>query len=323
MRRRPNGAAVAFTAALALAVGCARPAVAQSDLGATCDEAVSSRSFCLLVAQAAETALPRLGVAAAAGSPVQGTASTLGMRLTSAPRWTAGVRLTTAPLGLPAVAQNGPSDAVGGAVMAVSADFGVGLLQGRSPLPTVGGVGSLDLLASVGLLPLLGGDGYLESTPWTWSAGVRVGLLRESFTLPGAAVSLSFRRLENLTLGDEELSRVESYVSGAVNLWSARAALTKTFVLLRLTGGVGYDRSSGELDLGFRDTLGEHTVDSDDWTMERITGFGSVSYTLMVLHFTIEGGWQEGPPAVQDLPADADPGTGAAWYGSLSVRLSI
>src|SRR5690606_41978038 len=75
-------------------------AVAQEDdLAALCAVAASGRStaalrFCNLVAEGVEAVQPRIGLAAAGGDPVAGTASTLGLRIGRLPRYSIGERLT-------------------------------------------------------------------------------------------------------------------------------------------------------------------------------------------------------------------------------------
>lgn len=299
------------------------PLTAQSELAGSCSASASSEPFCRMIGQAAEIALPRMALVAGGGSPVQGTASTLGMRLNSNPRWTLGLRLAGSRFELPRVDASGATGTISGTAIGLAANVGVGVLQGFSPLPTVGGVASLDLLGSIGLMPFLGGDGYLDQSAWTWGLGARLGLLRESFTLPGASVSLMYRRLEDVALGDADLEGTDSHVSGTAGVWSARAAISRTVVLLRLTAGVGYDRLSGELDLGFRDGTGTHTVRADDWHTERITVFGSASYSLLVLHFTVEAGWQEAAPDVGGVPAGAAYDPDGGLFAGIGVRLSI
>ena len=302
-----------------LALIVAAPLAAQDDPRAACADVPIDTGYCGVVALGAEALLPAMVLAAEGGSPIPGTASTLGMRLTSMPRWTLGGRLTVARATGPAlVDREGEMTRV--MPLAIAADASVGLLPGWNPLPTVGGVGSVDVLLSGAVVPLLGSDRYGGSGGWGFGAGVRIGLLRESFTLPGVSVSGMYRQLRDIKLGDDELGDTDSYVRSDLSVLSLRAAASKAILLLTLTGGVGYDRMSGDVEFGYDNLLGETHVTAEDARMDRVTIFGEASYTLMVLNFVIGGGWQEGP---DDLGDDDGYKPEGAAFGSAALRLSI
>jgi hypothetical protein len=125
---------------LALVAATPVPARAQSDGPAiACEGTILDVTTCRTVAQAAEAIVPLLVVTSAGGNPVPGTASTLGMRLTSAPRWTLGSRTTLGRGSAPDVAGGGASSMTVMPV-ALGLDGSVGILPGWNPLPTVGGV---------------------------------------------------------------------------------------------------------------------------------------------------------------------------------------
>ncbi|HSJ10798.1 MAG TPA: hypothetical protein VK928_12820, partial [Longimicrobiales bacterium] len=195
-----------ISAAAALAMLLPVNAQAQA-LRAQCTAASRDpvRAFCENVADAATMLQPRVGIALSGGNPVPGTASTLGMRLGSMPRISLTARVTAADVDLPAVERMTDSADVSFPVGSIAADVSVGLFSGVSLLPTVGGFGSIDLLGSVGIIPLPRGEGFDNSAPLTWAAGARVGILRESFTAPGVSVSMMYRRLGDVTFGDSTL----------------------------------------------------------------------------------------------------------------------
>ena len=319
--RRRTFVWVAVAVAAALLPGSAR---AQEDGPVRACEAASpgDAAFCRTVAQAAEALVPTVVAAASGGNPVPGTASTLGMRLTSAPRWSLGFRTTAIRSSAPDVLERGGTRTLNVMPGALALDGSVGILTGWNPLPTVGGVLSLDALFGVALLPLFAGDDYGGSGGWSWNAGARLGVLRESFTLPGASLSAVYRQVRSLRLGDEELATADSWMRGDVSAIGLRATVSKSIVLLNLTGGIGYDYIYGDLELGYDSGFGATRVPADDVTMERLIAFGSVSYTLMVLHFVIGGGWQEAPPAIQGADTGDWAPTGA-FFGSFALRVSI
>lgn len=316
---RPARALFALFGCLAAAA----PLRAQDETAAACASVLLDPAFCRTVALGAEALVPALVIAAEGGNPVPGTASTLGMRLTSMPRWSVAGRLTLAWALAPDLVERGGTDTrrVMPAVFAV--DGTVGLIEGWNPLPTVGGVASLDLLWGVALVPLLRTDELGGTGGWSWGAGARVGLLRESFTLPGVSVSGMFRQVREMRLGDDELETTDAYIDGDVNVVSLRAAASKAVLLLNLSGGIGWDRISGDLELGYDSGAGATRVNATDVQMDRVTIFGEVSYTLMVLNFVLGAGWQQGP-ALDDgaLTADGYDAPGAA-YASAVLRLSI
>ena len=297
------------------------PLLAQDDgaVGA-CTTAVADPAFCRTVAQGVEALVPAIVLAAAGGNPVPGSASTLGMRLTSMPRWTLGGRTTLAWGSAPDLVERGGTNTLNLLPLAFALDGSVGVLPGWNPLPTVGGMGSLDLLVGGSVIPLIASDGYSGIGGWSWAAGARVGLLRESFTLPGISVSGMYRQVHGLSLGDEELDRTDSYIDTDLGVLSARAAATKAILLLNLTGGVGYDIVYGDIEFGY---ASGPRLTAEDARMERVTFFGGVSYTLMVLHFVLEGGWQEAPPLIEGIVEGDDYSPDSTFYATGSLRISI
>ena len=340
----------------------AAPAAAQeeSDLAATCASVpAEARDVCLTVAQGAESAQPQLGILIAGGNPVLGTASTGGVRLGFLPRVSAGVRLNLVFARLPDIV----ADQTGGAVQAVNDVVGVpapalggnvsvGLTQGVSLAPTIGGFGAIDLLGSATWLPFraLGVEGFDESTPdFAWGGGVRVGLLRESFVTPGVSVSVMYRRLgevgfgevcpgtetpagggEAICAGEEgDVGEFEFDLSG----WSYRAAVSKRLLGVGLTAGVGFDDYDSDVRYGVRYQVTNSTgqtltrvrrsptlkVDNGRWS-----AFLDGSFTLLVASVTAELGWMQGGDAIQGFPSasDFDPGEGN-FFGSLGMRISL
>ncbi|HUF12095.1 MAG TPA: hypothetical protein VMN78_03255 [Longimicrobiales bacterium] len=315
----------ALTACLAVAGSSVPlPAVAQENgPAAACGPAAPDAPFCRTVAQGVEALLPALVMAAAGGNPVPGTASTLGMRLTSMPRWSLGGRNTLVWASAPNLRERGGGSTLSVVPLTFAVDGSVGVLPGWNPLPTVGGVASLDILFGAALVPLISTDEYSGTGGWSWAAGARLGLLRESFTLPGISVSAMYRQLRGASLGDKELSTTDSHIAGDLGVFSVRAAASKAILLLNLTGGVGYDLVYGDVDLAYDSGFGAVRVTADGARMERLTVFADASYTLMVLNFVLGAGWQEAPPAVQGtVEGDAYSPSGT-FYATAALRLSI
>lgn len=285
--------------------------------------------FCNLVAQAIETVQPRIGLAATGGNPVPGTASTLGMRVGTLPRFSVAGRATGVWADSPPILSTGGGNEIDFLLTSYNAHAAVGVFQGFSPAPTVGGVASLDLLGAIGLLPLPSGDGFADDTPFTWALGARLGALRESFTLPGVSITGSYRSVGDAVFGDPSLDATDGfYALDGIGIWSLRGAVSKQLFALGLTAGVGYDHYSSDVQFGFANPSGtgpsEPTVAVDDFENDRFNAFANVSWTLLIVHFVGELGWQSGTDEVDALlPPTAEVDEGGAFFGSLAIRISI
>ncbi|HYJ80399.1 MAG TPA: hypothetical protein VEW03_12380, partial [Longimicrobiaceae bacterium] len=259
-------------AGLGLSLAAVPAAAQDSELAATCNGVPQqARETCLTVAQAAESAQPQLGILIAGGNPVLGTASTGGVRLGLVPRVSAGLRLNVVFARVPdiIVDQSGAAQTVnetlGIPAPALGGNVSLGLFPGLSLAPTLGGFGAVDLLGSATWLPFktLGVEGFDEDTPeFAFGGGVRVGLLRESFVTPGVSVSAMYRRLGRVRFGDVcpggesptappggtclSEGDVGEFEFDLTN-WSYRAAVSKRFLGLGLTAGLGYDRFESDV----------------------------------------------------------------------------
>lgn len=314
---------------LALLFFLPRAAVGQEELVRRCDASsagAQAQEFCRLIAQAVEIAQPRIGLAASGGNPVPGTASTLGMRIGSMPRLSGSGRVTAVLVDLPPIQRAGAGDGITVPATTLNVDGTVGLFSGFSPAPTVGGVASVDLLGSAGILLVPAGDGFRSQQPFTWAIGTRVGLLRESFLTPGASVSAMYRRIGDTSYGNIQLqSDQDAYFAADLSALSLRAAVSKRFFLLGATAGLGWDRYSS--DVVFRAQAGGARTDVlhvEDLENTRVSAFGNLSYTLLILSIVAELGWQSGGDTVEGLPGYADvDGSAGALFGGLALRLSI
>lgn len=304
----------------------------EDELAALCAVATVSspdatRRFCNLVAQGVEVVQPRIGLAAAGGNPVLGTASTLGMRIGKFPRISIGGRVTAVQADLPPIRTIGSVDDIDFAVGALAVDGAIGVFQGFSPAITVGGVLSLDLLASAGLLLLPDDDGF-DDSPFTWGAGLRLGIFRESFTLPGISVSAMYRRVGEIEFGDPALQRTDAAFSADdyTNL-SFRGVIGKRLFGIGLAAGAGYDHYSTDVAWAFVDPADPGgapvRVAMDGFDNDRFMLFLNAGITVLILTASLEVGWQQGGDVVPAaLPAvDFDPEDGA-FFGSFAIRIA-
>ncbi len=350
---------------LLFAASAGRADAQQGGLTAICDapevELAGAREACLATAQAVTSSQPSLGIVIAGGNPTIGSAGAAGLRLGILPRLSAGLRLTAVGVEIPDLLEEqlpGEVQRVSGRfgvpVPALSGDVAVGVFNGLSLAPGIGGIGGLSLLGSASLLPfqLLDVEGF-EGSDLAWGLGARLHATNESFILPGISLSLMRRQLPEVAFGDVcrgevvlEGSPSEGRSYGACTAdgdvgefafdlvnWSTRLVASKRLLGLGATLGLGHDRYRSDIDYGFR---GEQLEPNTGLTpiarardqrlsSERWTVFGNLSYTLLVGTIGVEAGWQQGQSPIsgfRELETDFDPGDGT-WYGSLALRLSL
>ncbi|HEX5726270.1 MAG TPA: bifunctional diaminohydroxyphosphoribosylaminopyrimidine deaminase/5-amino-6-(5-phosphoribosylamino)uracil reductase RibD [Longimicrobiaceae bacterium] len=308
---------------LAMAV-VASPAFAQDGVAAACAGVPqgSPRDACITVAQALDAAQPQVGIALAGGNPELGTASTGGVRLGILPRVSLGLRGNVVATRLPGFladelpsAENVPGGRMTFPLPAIGATASVGLFDGVSLAPTLGGFGALDLLGSATWLPvdLVDVEGFDRAEGLSWGVGARLGLVRESFAAPGVAVSLMYRSLDEIRVGDVcPAGAAGDLCAGdgdpgevAFDLanWSARATVGKRLLGLGLAAGVGLDRFESEGAFAFRgETVGTATrvrrVEDLSFENDRWSAFANLSYGLLVGSVILEaGGCREARPS--------------------------
>ncbi|HYW10954.1 MAG TPA: hypothetical protein VE871_03330 [Longimicrobium sp.] len=335
----------------AAACAFAAPLAAQNDINTVCGTVpAQARDECAIVAQAVDAAQPQLGILMAGGNPILGTASTGGVRLGLIPRVSFTGRVNVVAARLPDIRELEGGEAQEFAVPApaVGANVSVGVTQGFSLAPMIGGFGAIDLLGSVSVLPLSLLDDFGDNA-FSWGAGARVGLIRESFVTPGVSVSLMYRDLGDVTFGEVcEGTETPSPLAPAdpnrracasggdfgeidfgLSNWSGRAAVSKRLLGLGLTAGVGYDKFDTDANFAFGTPVvagareiyrfNDVAVDNDRWS-----AFLDASFTVLVASLVAEVGWMQGADAIQGFPStsDFDPGQGT-WFGSLGARLSL
>ena len=265
-----------------------------------------------------------ISTTAAVGEGLPGSASTIGRRLGASPRLSVALRLNLALFNVPDVLDAGPLSSGESTIEAfgVRGTAAVGILDGFSVMPTVGGILSFDLVGSLNLLFLQDGDGFSDDESLL-SIGGRLGLLRESFTMPGVTVSLIQQYGEQFTWGGITSSGTQ--VDADVSTTALRAAIGKDLFAMAFLAGVGWDWQKGELGVRVHDPErpGEQGIaDADDLTTRRTVYYAGVSMTRLVFQFSVEGGWAGGYDDLPGYPGDYDPG-GITPFVNLAVRLTL
>jgi hypothetical protein len=323
-RRRARLAPPGLGAAAALlVVAAAMPASAQSGLEAVCAAAGGpEEAECRMAVATVRSIQERVGTALWGGSPVPGTASTLGMRLGSTPRVSVSARVSAVPMAVPPLLDREADRSRRATVFGVSAQTAVGVLPGWSPLPTVGGVLSLDAIGQLSVARLPGGHGFGDGAALGWSAGLRVGALRESFTMPGVSLTATYGSSSTVTLGDPAMATTDGFVRGSVSDLGATLAASQRVGGVRLTGGVAADRYTTRARVGYGSPDGGvFVLERGRVTTHRRSWFVNASWTRLVFHTTAEAGWQS-IPAPTGLPPGVrvDP---VGWWLGAAFRVSI
>lgn len=324
--RRSAGVLPALLAAAFLPA----PGSAQSEsasLAADCAPDPRLEAPCLGAALGLRQVQGGIGILASGGADVPGSTSTLGRRFGTTPRFALSLRGGLARFHLPDI-RSAPAPGRGEAstIGALQAQLAVGLFDGFSPVPTVGGVLSVDVVAGVNALFLPGDRGF-DGTSTGLAFGVRVGVFRESFSLPGVTLSATRHTLGDLVFeqqGGDGSIRAEL----DPRVTSLRATVGKQLLGVGVLGGVGWDRTSGDARIVASATRGpapdlRGEAVTDDAETERLAWFGGLSWNFLVLQVSAEGGWAEGLGPFPGADPSGFDGDDGSFFGSLSVRLTL
>jgi hypothetical protein len=156
--------------------------------------------MCALAAGVARDLMGDVSLLAGGGSEVPGQSTTLGRRIGGSPRFAVSLGAGGQSVVVPELGASGGGEA-SPFLPVVQVGLGLGLFDGFSLLPTVGGFLSVDLVGQASFLFFPEAEGF-DGRVDVLSIGARVGLLRESFTLPGVTVSVSRRLSGSLGFGD-------------------------------------------------------------------------------------------------------------------------
>ena len=279
-----------------------------------------------MVALTLDAARGGLATAASGGSEMAGSASTLGYRLRTFPRIALSARAGLTRFSIPEIRDGYalPLGDEGILVPALHLSGTVGVLNGFSPMPTVGGILALDLTASTHQLFAPTGDGFQDGLIG-WGVGARLGILRESFTLPGASLSLTRRWMGTTALGKmDQGDAAEASFDATVT--SLRGVVGKDLLGLGFFAGAGLDRMSGEGTIRLRvsPTGFETEATAPNLTSDRMVYFAGGSMTFLIIQLSGEVGWSE----AKDGPLAIDPGgtefpSARAYFGSVALRITF
>jgi len=293
-------------------------------LGQDCVTAGGSQGSCMEAAVTAGAIQGHAGLLAGLGSEVAGSASTLGRRMPGTPRLSFSLRTGFAHVGMPdLVDPSGPPSRKASFVIPVlQTGVAVGLFDGFTALPTVGGILSLDLIGNASFLFLPSGEGFAGRVE-AYTFGARIGLLRESFTLPGVSLSVSRRDVGRIELNPSAAAGAPS-VSVDPVMRSMRLTVGKDLAGVGILGGVGWDWYRGSADIQLTEA-GVFPVEASVRNLHRRRTllFGGASMNFLIVQLSAELGWARGfgpVPGYESAPFDPTAGT---FFSSVAFRLTL
>jgi len=323
------GAAFTTRAALFLMVLSGLPGTANAqDLAPLVAQCASGGSPELLVpcqsaVLAAQAVRGGVVLAHGAGTHLSGASSTIGRRLGSSPRVSVGLRFRMTRFEMPDILGEPTGTVDQNAVneYTTEASLAVGIFDGFSLMPTVGGILSLDLLASGSLTFLGESDGFLGNKSAV-SLGGRLGIFRESFSLPGVTVSATRSYGQRV---DWSSGGSGTQIDTDVSTTSVRAIIGKDFFTMAVLAGMGWDWNEGEMGVRVPDPTiiaGLGIGRMDDLTTRRTIYFAGVSITRLVFQFSLEAGWAGGYDGLPGYSGAYDPAS-VTPFVSVAGRLTI
>lgn len=300
----------------------AAPAAAQGveALGEACaDGDPDHLDPCRDAAAAARELHGGLGLAASGGSLLGGSGSTLGHRIEGHPRVALDLAGSLARITYPDVLgdSGAPAPATRQALPGLGAGITVGLFDGFRLLPTVGGVLSVDAVAQARVVPLPAHRGFSSSMA-AYGAGVRLGVVRESFNLPGVTFSAAHRRLGSLRFGsvlDGDPARIDLDPRAT----SLRLVAEKDLVAAGILAGAGWERVKGPVTVRLADGP---EGGAEELRSSRPVLFAGGNLTFLVLRVSGEVGWARAHSTPGGSGAARAPKPGSGWFGTLGVRVT-
>ncbi|HEX5831505.1 MAG TPA: hypothetical protein VFY16_11025 [Gemmatimonadaceae bacterium] len=276
--------------------------------------------------------MPQLGAALAGGAPVAGEGGNLGGwgRLSFALRGT-GFRLR-----LPDLAAASPPPAGEPAGVPTLRQFGgipsveaaVGLWSGI-PLE-ISNVGGVDFIAAYSFMPTISTSSARLVPPGgsgRFGYGVRVGVLQESYGVPGVAVSYMRRALSSTEyLATNGAGDTLAVRRARLDADSWRLVAAKHFIALGLVAGIGQDFYTAEGVVDPSAGNGAERLATPvpvERTMTRFSGFVSATVNFSIVRFVGEVGAALGGDAATATQFGSYAPDDPVIYGSLGVRVGF
>ena len=319
------GSRCASLAAAVLALGMAlpRPGSAQdpvAEISAECESEASPllQGICRDGALALRALHGGTGLLLTGGGALPASPSTVGRRLPGSPRIVVDLGATWASFSHPGLSYTASGAATeersllaGGRATAV-----VGVFDGFSPVTGVGGILAVDAVAAVRWVRVPDSP-VGPGSALGWGGGLRIGVFRESFSLPGVTFSATHDRAGALRYGTEEEPGAWVEIEPAVT--SLRAIVGKDLWPVGLSAGVGWDlyRGRGRIEARLAAEGGREEVATRprDLSLERRYLFAGLNYTWVVTQIAAEVSWTR-----EATPASSLEGTGPFRPGDRELQ---
>ncbi len=329
LRRRVG--AVSLLVGVALAAAAAGQTAADRLWGACIAGAPGNELFqqrCGDAALTAQALQSGFGLLMTAGGPIPASPSTAGRRRADQPRIVLDGGMGWVSFRHPDL-QGAPSDGRlrDRRAFTVSPRLtgAVGLFEGFSPVPGVGGILAVDAVGTLQYLRLPDSAGFDGGTTG-WGAGVRIGAFRESFSLPGVTLSAMHHRMGRVLYGS--LEGAGAQVSLRPRATSIRAIVGKDLLAVGLSGGLGWDRYGGNARIETRvPAPGGGTLAGsggpEDLRQSRRYLFLGANFTWVVAQVAAEVVWAGGATPVPEAVGSGPyrPG-GRQLQGTLTGRIT-
>jgi len=257
---------------------------------------------CIEGALAAEALLTGFGRLAAAGGALPASPSTVGWRVDGVPRMVfeaGGAFVSVRHPELQGAGVQGGIAERRSLLRSARLTATAGIFDGFFLAPTVGGVGSLDGVLTARLLAPPGGAGFDGSTS-ALGAGVRLGIFRESFSLPGITLTGTHHWIGTVRYGSLPDDRAAITLEPRVS--SLRLEAGKDMMAFGATGGVGWDQARARARISATDAQGATGTSGSTRLEETRTHFFlGMNYTWLISQVSGELAWSPGGGGTPEL----------------------
>ena len=265
-----------------------------------------------------------VGLASAAGSDIPGSPSTLGRRMGRLPRLGLSLSSEGARAQTPRLAGASASELQSqqtALLLGLRAGAAAGLWDGFQIMPNLGGVLSVDLIASYSFVRLPAGAGFAGSSHG-FGAGARIGLVRESFTLPGVSVS-AVRRWHGAARAGSLATGSAGELEADLTATSFRATLGKNWFVIGVMAGAGWDRYEGDARISAGQGGTDPATAEGRVRAGRALYFASAWYNFLISQLSLEAGVAQGVgDPFPDRAGAFDP-AGRTWFASAALRVTL